>query len=151
MLECTPRTEQWARLVDFGGGFVLTAMVADAVHWVRLKADVQRGEDGAPHYAVGIAQDITERKASESQIQNLAYFDVLTGLPNRRMLMNRLAHAMAVWARHQRKGALLFVDLDNFKVLNDTHGHFMGDMLLQQVAQRLSTVPRATRSRGWGR
>jgi diguanylate cyclase (GGDEF)-like protein len=117
-------------------------VVGDAIRWVRLKADVQRGVNGAPQYAVGIAQDITERKASESQIQNLAYFDVLTGLPNRRMLMNRLAHAMAVWARHQRKGALLFVDLDNFKVLNDTHGHFMGDMLLQQVAQRLSTCLR---------
>lgn len=149
MLECTfheDRAQLERALVDarrgVGFDFEQRIVVADAVHWVRLKADVQRGEDGAPHYAVGIAQDITERKASESQIQNLAYFDVLTGLPNRRMLMNRLAHAMAVWARHQRKGALLFVDLDNFKVLNDTHGHFLGDMLLQQVAQRLLTCLR---------
>jgi diguanylate cyclase (GGDEF)-like protein len=149
MLECTFPEDQAQlerALVDARNGtgfdFEQRIVVEDTVHWVRLKADVQRAADGTPYYAVGIAQDITDRKASESQIQNLAYFDVLTGLPNRRMLMNRLTHAMAVWARHQRTGALLFVDLDNFKVLNDTHGHFLGDMLLQQVAQRLSTCLR---------
>lgn len=145
MLECTypedqAQLERALQGTYQGQGFDIEqrVVVGDSVRWVRLKSDVQRGVHGEPQYAVGIAQDITERKASESLIQSLAFFDVLTDLPNRRMLMDRLAHAMAVWSRHQRKGALLFVDLDNFKVLNDTHGHFMGDMLLQQVAQRLS-------------
>ena len=81
--------------------------------------------------------DITARKAAEEQIQNLAFFDALTALPNRRLLMDRLKQAFAACARRQNHGALLFVDLDNFKFLNDTHGHYLGDQLLQQVAQRL--------------
>ena len=82
--------------------------------------------------------DITARKAAEDQIQNLAFFDALTALPNRRLLMDRLKQAFSACARRQNHGALLFVDLDNFKFLNDTHGHYLGDQLLQQVAQRLS-------------
>ena len=82
--------------------------------------------------------DITARKAAEEQIQNLAFFDALTALPNRRLLMDRLKQAFSACARRQNHGALLFVDLDNFKFLNDTHGHYLGDQLLQQVAQRLS-------------
>jgi diguanylate cyclase (GGDEF)-like protein/PAS domain S-box-containing protein len=81
--------------------------------------------------------DITERKAAEEQIQKLAFFDSLTGLPNRRLLLNRLELALAAAQRHRRHGGLLFIDLDNFKTLNDTHGHSKGDLLLQQVAQRL--------------
>ena len=117
-------------------------LVGGALHWIRQKAEIQRNEDGEPVCAVGIAQDITDRKAAQEQIQSLAFFDPLTQLPNRRLLMDRLEHAIAARARHKRNGALLFVDLDNFKVLNDTHGHFMGDQLLQQVAQRLSTCIR---------
>ena len=81
--------------------------------------------------------DITARKAAEEQIQNLAFFDALTALPNRRLLMDRLKQAFSACARRENHGALLFVDLDNFKFLNDTHGHYLGDQLLQQVAQRL--------------
>jgi diguanylate cyclase (GGDEF)-like protein/PAS domain S-box-containing protein len=81
--------------------------------------------------------DITQRKEAQEQIQNLAFYDPLTQLPNRRLLMNRLAQAMASGTRHQRQAALLFIDLDNFKTLNDTYGHDRGDLLLQQVAQRL--------------
>ncbi|MEQ1657871.1 MAG: EAL domain-containing protein [Hylemonella sp.] len=81
--------------------------------------------------------DITARKAAEEQIQRLAFFDPLTSLPNRRLLMDRLEQAMTACTRHQRQGALLFIDLDNFKTLNDSYGHDKGDLLLQQVGARL--------------
>jgi diguanylate cyclase (GGDEF)-like protein len=136
--------KQAARATRSGSSFdfEMRIVVGEATRWVRLKADVQKDADGAAQFVVGIAQDITERKAAEDQIQTLAYFDALTSLPNRRLLMDRLAHAMAASVRHPRKAALLFVDMDNFKVLNDTHGHFMGDQLLQQVAMRLTSCVR---------
>jgi diguanylate cyclase (GGDEF)-like protein len=88
--------------------------------------------------AVGsISLDITARKRAEQQIRNLAYFDPLTSLPNRRMLMDRLQQAFAVSARHGGHGALFFIDLDHFKALNDSLGHDHGDMLLIEVAKRL--------------
>ena len=135
---------QAARATRSGSSFdfEMRIVVGEATRWVRLKADVQKDADGVAQFVVGIAQDITERKAAEAQIQTLAYFDALTNLPNRRLLMDRLAHAMAASLRHPRKAALLFVDMDNFKVLNDTHGHFMGDQLLQQVAMRLTSCVR---------
>ncbi len=85
----------------------------------------------------GIGRNISGRKHAEEKIEKLAFYDVLTGLPNRRLLMDRLQYALAVSGRDQARGALLFIDLDNFKDLNDTQGHDVGDMLLQQVAQRL--------------
>ena len=94
-------------------------------------------ELGGVSYILSFCTDITTRKAAEEEIQRLAFFDPLTSLPNRRLLMDRLDQAMTACARHQRLGALLFIDLDNFKTLNDTHGHDMGDLLLRQVAQRL--------------
>jgi diguanylate cyclase (GGDEF)-like protein len=81
--------------------------------------------------------DITERKAAEAEIEHLAYHDTLTLLPNRRLLLDRLDLALAASARTPRWGALLFIDLDNFKLLNDTRGHIAGDQLLVEVAQRL--------------
>ncbi|MDP3701612.1 MAG: diguanylate cyclase, partial [Hylemonella sp.] len=92
--------------------------------------------DGVP-CILAYGTDITERKAAEEQIQRLAFYDPLTSLPNRRLMMDRLDHAMAACLRHQRLGALLFIDLDNFKTLNDTHGHDKGDLLLKQVGARL--------------
>ncbi len=83
-----------------------------------------------------------ERKTAEEEIQNLAFFDPLTGLPNRRLLLDRLSHALASCVRTGREGALLFIDLDNFKTLNDTLGHDFGDLLLKQVANRLTACVR---------
>jgi diguanylate cyclase (GGDEF)-like protein/PAS domain S-box-containing protein len=87
-------------------------------------------------------RDITDRKTTENKLQHLAFYDQLTGLPNRRLLMDRLQHALTSSKRIGRSGALLFLDLDNFKTLNDTLGHDIGDMLLQQVAQRLVSCVR---------
>jgi len=85
----------------------------------------------------GIGRDISKRKNAEDETQRLAFYDTLTGLPNRRLLMDRLSHAQVTSARSKRYGALLFIDLDNFKDLNDTLGHDVGDLLLEQVALRL--------------
>jgi diguanylate cyclase (GGDEF)-like protein/PAS domain S-box-containing protein len=91
---------------------------------------------------VGIARDITSRKAAEREIEQLAYYDPLTQLPNRRMLMHRLQQVLSNTSQPRRKGALLFIDLDNFKILNDTIGHDVGDRLLCSVAQRLTSSVR---------
>jgi diguanylate cyclase (GGDEF)-like protein/PAS domain S-box-containing protein len=86
---------------------------------------------------LSVTRDITARKEAEARINNLAFFDSLTELPNRRLLLDRLKHAVASSARTGSYSALLFIDLDNFKTLNDTLGHDMGDLLLQQAAKRL--------------
>jgi len=108
--------------------------------WLTITA--VRGDDGAVTHLVTTESDMTQRKAAEDEITRLAFFDPLTALPNRRLLMDRLQHAMATSARSQRQGALMFIDLDHFKTLNDTQGHDMGDQLLQQVAQRLTDCVR---------
>ncbi|MFZ6747520.1 EAL domain-containing protein [Undibacterium sp. Ren11W] len=108
--------------------------------WLILTA--VSGEDGLTSHYVATLSDMSVRKAAEEQIKTLAFYDSLTGLPNRRLLVNRLEQAMATVSRHQRYGALLFIDLDNFKTLNDTLGHDIGDLLLEQVAQRLCTCIR---------
>jgi diguanylate cyclase (GGDEF)-like protein len=93
------------------------------------------------HY-VAIFSDISERDAVQAQLDTLAFYDPLTQLPNRRLMLDRLEQALHASTRHKRKNALLFVDLDNFKTLNDTRGHSQGDALLVQVAQRLKTCSR---------
>jgi diguanylate cyclase (GGDEF)-like protein/PAS domain S-box-containing protein len=97
--------------------------------------------DGAP-CVFSITRNISDAKIAEEKIRNLAFYDPLTSLPNRRLLMDRLGLAMVSGARHKRKRALLFVDLDNFKALNDTLGHHMGDLLLQGVARRITSCVR---------
>lgn len=88
--------------------------------------------------------DIGERKAAEAEINALAFYDKLTSLPNRQLLLNRLDHAIALCKLNEQPGALLFIDLDNFKSINDTRGHDKGDLLLQQVAKRLTSAVRNT-------
>jgi diguanylate cyclase (GGDEF)-like protein/PAS domain S-box-containing protein len=103
--------------------------------WLAITA-VKDSAGNITHY-VGSHTDISARKASEDEIKQLAYYDPLTSLPNRRLLLDRLQQALATSARSKKYGALLFLDLDNFKSLNDYLGHDMGDILLQQVAKRL--------------
>jgi diguanylate cyclase (GGDEF)-like protein/PAS domain S-box-containing protein len=98
--------------------------------------------DGILTNYVATLTDITVSKAAEEEINNLAFYDPLTGLPNRRLLLDRLKPALASSHRSDRKGALLFIDMDNFKTLNDTLGHDKGDLLLQQVAERLTSCVR---------
>lgn len=87
--------------------------------------------------AVATFLDSTDRKVAEQQVHQLAFYDALTGLPNRRLLQDRLNQAIAVSERNERYGALMFLDMDNFKTLNDTKGHDVGDFLLIEVARRL--------------
>jgi diguanylate cyclase (GGDEF)-like protein/PAS domain S-box-containing protein len=89
-----------------------------------------------------IDRDITERKAAEKEIEYLAYYDSLTRLPNRRLLVDRLRQALAGSTRSRRKGAILFIDLDNFKIINNTSGHDVGDKLLIEVARRVAACVR---------
>ena len=108
--------------------------------WLAITAIVD--ESGSTTHFIGSFTDITERKQAEDEIKNLAFYDPLTGLPNRRLLLDRLKHAITTSARSVRHGALLFIDLDNFKTLNDTRGHDIGDKLLQQVARHLTACVR---------
>ena len=110
--------------------------------WVSISGEPIFDEEGRFTGYRGVARDITERKLAEAEIQRLAFYDELTGLPNRRLLMDRLERAVATTQREGSHGALLFLDLDNFKGINDTMGHEVGDILLQQVAQRLKACVR---------
>lgn len=96
------------------------------------------GENGEATSRIGSFFDISERKQNEAEINNLAFFDPLTQLPNRRLLIDRLRHSLASVARTGAQGAVLFIDLDHFKTINDTQGHAVGDMLLCEVARRLN-------------
>ncbi|GAB3434518.1 EAL domain-containing protein [Massilia solisilvae] len=104
---------------------------------VLSRAVILRDQQGRPLRVSGTNTDLTERKQAEHNIHQLAYFDFLTGLPNRRFLMDELQRLLSRSARSGQLGALLFLDLDNFKMLNDTLGHETGDLLLRQVAYRL--------------
>jgi len=92
---------------------------------------------------VGLVRDITEQRKHEDEIYRLAFYDPLTNLPNRRLLFDRLQQAMITSSRTNQHGSLMFLDLDHFKQLNDSLGHDLGDVLLQQVAARLHTCIRA--------
>ncbi len=107
-------------------------------HPVALSISAVTGPGGAVSHHVCTLADITDRKRAEAEIRRLAFYDALTHLPNRRLLREHLRLALATSARHGSHGALLFVDLDNFKTVNDTLGHDAGDLLLQTVAQRLT-------------
>ena len=98
--------------------------------------------DGTVSNYIGTFSDISRNSEAEAEIHRLAFYDPLTQLPNRRLLLDRLQQAITSGVRNEREGALLFIDLDNFKTLNDTLGHDKGDQLLKQVAERLSASVR---------
>lgn len=114
--------------------------------WTEILASADRQSDGSISGFHGITRNITERRQMEEKIRQLAFHDALTGLPNRRLMMDRLQQAIATCRRNQQQGALLFIDLDNFKPLNDRYGHTAGDLLLIEVAARLRSCLRETDS-----
>ncbi|MES2879128.1 MAG: EAL domain-containing protein [Pseudomonadota bacterium] len=129
----------WESLVRHGSwqGEILNQRKSGEVYPERLSINAVKDEGGRVTHYLAIFTDVTERKAAEGKIESLAFFDPLTGLPNRRLLMDRLEQALTSSAHHGQHGALLLLDLDNFKTLNDTQGHLVGDQLLVEVAERL--------------
>ena len=105
--------------------------------WGEVRSKPERDAQGTITGYHGITREITERKQLEDQVRQLAFYDPLTQLPNRRLLNDRLAQALAASKRSGCHGALMFLDLDNFKALNDAWGHGVGDLLLIEVARRL--------------
>jgi diguanylate cyclase (GGDEF)-like protein/PAS domain S-box-containing protein len=107
------------------------------VEWLTISA--VKSPDGATSHYVGAFSEITQKKEAEAEIHRLAYFDPLTNLPNRQLLHDRIRQAMAISGRSGHHGALIFLDLDHFKNLNDTRGHDVGDQLLVETAQRIQS------------
>jgi len=110
--------------------------------FVQMRVYVVHDGEGRLVRRAGVIQDVTERKAQEARIEHLAYHDSLTGLPNRTMLMDRLGQAMSQAQRLDQQVAVLFIDLDRFKLVNDSLGHAVGDQLLQEIARRLRAALR---------
>jgi diguanylate cyclase (GGDEF)-like protein/PAS domain S-box-containing protein len=110
--------------------------------WAVLNVSLVDDDSGNAGIVEGMLVDITERKVAEERVQSLAYYDALTGLPNRILLHDRLSKALATARRQKHKVALLFFDLDRFKIINDSLGHSVGDLLLQDVAGRLKSCAR---------
>jgi diguanylate cyclase (GGDEF)-like protein/PAS domain S-box-containing protein len=138
---------EYLRGRDAGESFTfeyrLVANSGDVV-WFRDSAVVISNEDGTPSFVHGVMLDITERKKAEEQVAFLAYHDKLTGLPNRAMFEELLDLAMARARRHELSVAVVYADLDNFKLVNDSLGHEAGDELLRQLADRLREATRET-------
>ena len=108
--------------------------------WLTITA-VKSPRGKVTHY-LGTLTDLSERKSIENELRNLAFYDPLTRLPNRRLLLDRLQQAMTVSARSEKTGAVMLIDLDNFKTLNDSLGHDIGDELLVEVARRMESAVR---------
>jgi diguanylate cyclase (GGDEF)-like protein/PAS domain S-box-containing protein len=115
-----------------------------SLYWVSTTIVPFISDSGKPSKYIAIRADITERKKIEEENYHLAFRDTLTGLPNRRLLIDRLTQSMAASRRSGKHVAVIFLDLDNFKPLNDKHGHDAGDLLLIEAAKRLASCIRQT-------
>jgi diguanylate cyclase (GGDEF)-like protein/PAS domain S-box-containing protein len=135
MWESINKTGAWA-------GEIWNRRKSGEIYPEHLSITAVKDNTGIVKNYVASRVDITARKQAEERINNLSFYDPLTQLPNRRFLLDRLHQALATSERRGRRGALLFLDLDYFKTLNDTLGHDVGDLLLQQVAGRLSSCVR---------
>lgn len=134
--------EAVAKRTNFNMEYAVRRPLDDRVIWVNVIGRLEFDASGRATRIVGTVQDITTRKKAETDIRNLAYYDPLTGLPNRRLLLERLDQALTERAMDHTHGAVLFIDLDNFKDLNDAMGHETGDALLRLVALRLLSCVR---------
>jgi diguanylate cyclase (GGDEF)-like protein len=134
----------WKRIISTDGwsGEIWNRRKNGEIFPEHLVITAVKDADGLVTNYVGTSYEITQSKAAEEEIRYLAFYDSLSGLPNRKLLLDRINQSLAFSARSGLKSALLFIDLDNFKSLNDTLGHDYGDMLLQQVAQRLVSCVR---------
>ena len=119
-----------------------TSLLSSRKIWVIIVCSPLYDDNNNISGAVGIVQDRTEMQLIEEQVRHLAYHDSLTGLPNRRLLIDRLEQALSSSGRHNQFGALLFLDLDNFKKINDTLGHHIGDLILKETAERIISILR---------
>ena len=148
-----PTLAVWGESVRSGAVFSaeyrLLRGADQAYRWHLAKGMPIRGEEGAIVKWYGTTTDIHDMKLAHEEIGRLAFYDTLTGLPNRQLLADRLGHAVTLHSRTRRFGAVLLIDLDNFKLINDTLGHDKGDLLLDLVARRLvaSVAARDTVSR----
>lgn len=136
--------EMWGKITSTGSwqGEILNRHKSGKLLSNLLSISAVKGNDGVVTHYVGSHVDITERKANADKILHIAFHDLLTQLPNRQFFNDRLKQAIESTASNSQCGALLMIDLDNFKTLNDTLGHDIGDLLLQQVAERLSLCVR---------
>ncbi len=112
------------------------------VRWLSSRGNVLYGDEGGPSRVIGVSQDVTERKRQEEEVRYLAYHDTLTGLPNRRLLDDRLRQAVYAAQRRDARLAVLVIDLDHFKAVNDSLGHRAGDAVLREIANRLGSCVR---------
>ncbi|MFA6014285.1 MAG: diguanylate cyclase [Gallionellaceae bacterium] len=136
--------EMWQHLLDNGSwaGEIWDQRKNGEIYPKWLTISAVKDDQGKTTQYVAIFSDISARKQAEDEIRNLAFYDSLTNLPNRRLLLDRFHSALSVAARKHSYGAVLFLDLDKFKTLNDSHGHDYGDLMLVEVAQRIKSCVR---------